>query len=196
MSLADDRRFRQIGERPRYEGGFLRLVTGTFVDPDGFTFERDLVRHAGAVCVVPLEADGEHVIVLRQYRGALDRALLEIPAGKLDVAGEAADLCAHRELREEVGRQAGSLVEIGGFYNSPGFTDEFTVCFLAEDLIAGVREPHGVEERNATVERISLSEVEELMAAGELLDGKTIISLLLTRGTLARRNRASEPTPS
>ena len=128
--------FRQIGERARYSGERLNVVVGTFVGPDGFTFEREIVRTFGAVCVVPLESDREHVLLVRQYRGPVDQALLELPAGKLDVAGEAPEHCAARELNEEVGMKAERFTELGHFYNSPGFCDELTVCFLAEELRA------------------------------------------------------------
>src|SRR5271155_2152520 len=101
--------FRFIGERERFRSSFIRLVTGTLVGPDGFTFERDIVRHPGAVCVVPIENDGKDVVMVRQYRAALDRFILEIPAGKRDVFGEPPEMTARRELIEEVGRESGSI---------------------------------------------------------------------------------------
>src|ERR1035441_3728558 len=136
-SLGDRAAFRQIGERSRYSGERLTVAIGTFVGPDGFTFERELVRTFDAVCVVPLESDREHVLLVRQYRGPVDRALLELPAGKLDVPGEPPELCAARELNEEVGAEADKFTELGRFFNSPGFCDELTTCFLAEGLRAG-----------------------------------------------------------
>jgi 8-oxo-dGTP pyrophosphatase MutT (NUDIX family) len=179
--------FRRIGERERLAGSFIRLVTGTFVDPEGFTFEREIVRHLGAVCVVPLEDDGEHVLCVRQYRAPLDRRLLELPAGKMDVPGEAAELCARRELAEEVGRAATAFTELGRFYNSPGFTDELTTCFLAEGLTNVGRTAHGIEEQHMTVERVALGEWWELMAGGEIVDAKTVIGLCLTEHLLRVR---------
>ena len=107
--------FRQIGERLRYPGERLRVVVGTFVGPDGFTFEREIVRTFAAVCVVPLESDREHVLLVRQYRGPVDQALLELPAGKLDVPGEPPELCAARELAEEVGATAERFTQLGQF---------------------------------------------------------------------------------
>jgi 8-oxo-dGTP pyrophosphatase MutT (NUDIX family) len=181
--------FRLLGERERFAGGFLRLVTGTFVGPDGFTFERDIVRHPGAVCVVPLEDDGVHVMLVRQYRAAIGEALLELPAGKLDVAGEPPEDCARRELIEEIGSDTRSLVELGWFYNSPGFTDERTWCFLAEGLIADRRSAQGVEERHMTIERVRLGDVDGLVAAGQLIDAKSLIGLFLARSLLASRAR-------
>jgi ADP-ribose pyrophosphatase len=177
--------FRQIGERARYSGERLNVVVGTFVGPDGFTFEREIVRTFGAVCVVPLESDREHVLLVRQYRGPVDQALLELPAGKLDVAGEAPEHCAARELNEEVGMKAERFTELGHFYNSPGFCDELTVCFLAEELRAGERAADGVEEEHLVVERIALSSVDELVATGDIADAKTIAGLFLTRSLLS-----------
>ena len=177
--------FRLLGERERFKGGFLRVVTGTFVGPDGFTFERDIVRHPGAVSVVPLEADRRHAILVRQYRAAVDTPLLELPAGKLDVVGEPPEECAARELAEEIGYRAGSLVELCQFLNSPGFSDERSWIYLAEQLVRCDRDAQGVEERHLTLERVDLDELDDLVAAGEIVDAKTIIGLQLARSRLA-----------
>ena len=182
--MGDRAAFRQIGERSRYSGERLRVVVGTFVGPDGFTFEREIVRTFGAVCVVPLESDREHVLLVRQYRGPVDQALLELPAGKLDVPGEPPELCAARELAEEVGAKAERLTELGHFLNSPGYCDELTTCFLAEGLEVGARNSDGIEEEHLVVERISLSSVDELIATGDIADAKTIVGLLLARLSL------------
>jgi ADP-ribose pyrophosphatase len=193
--LAPDERaaFRPIGERPRFSGERLKVVSGTFVGPNGFTFEREIVRTFAAVCVVPLESDREHVLLVRQYRGAVDQALLELPAGKLDVPGELPELCAARELAEEVGAEAGRLREIGRFYNSPGYSDELTFCYLAEELRDCARAADGIEEEHLTVERIALGSVEDLIEAGELADAKTIVGLLLARSLLDRPLPGSLP---
>ena len=185
--------FRQIGERSRYPGERLRVVVGTFVGPDGFTFEREIVRTFAAVCVVPLESDREHVLLVRQYRGPVDQALLELPAGKLDVPGEPPESCAARELAEEVGAGTERLTELGRFWNSPGYCDELTTCFLAEGLTAGPRSADGIEEEHLVVERIALSSVEELIATGEIADAKTIVGLLLARSFLASERSGPHP---
>jgi len=176
--------FRQIGERLRYSAERLRVVTGTFVGPNGFTFEREIVRTFNAVCIVPLESDREHVLLVRQYRAAVDQPLLELPAGKLDIPGEEPELCAARELAEEVGARAARLTELGRFFNSPGFCDELTFCFLAEDLMGCDRAADGIEEQHLLVERIALASVEDLIAAGDIADAKTIVGLLLARSFL------------
>ena len=178
--------FRLIGERSRYKGERLSVVVGTFVGPDGFTFEREIVRTFDAVCVVPLESDRGHVLLVRQYRGPVDQALLELPAGKLDVEGEPPELCAGaRELKEEVGAEAERFTELGRFFISPGFCDEQSICYLAEGLKAGPREADGIEEAHMVIERIALSSVEELIAAGDIVDAKTIVGLFLARSLIA-----------
>lgn len=190
----DQNGFRHIGERQRLDGGFFRAVSGTFVGPDGFTFEREVIRHPGAVAVVALEADGRSVLMIRQYRGAVDRALLELPAGKRDVADEDPALCARRELVEEIGREAASITEIARFFNSPGISDELTIVFLAELLSEVPRQAQGVEEEHLTIARVFLAEIEDLMASGDLCDGKSIIGLYAARSLLRARHRAAAPS--
>ena len=187
--------FRRIGERGRIGLGFLSIVSGTFVAPDGFTFERDIVRHPGAVCVVPLDRDGR-VVCVRQYRSALDRLVLEIPAGKMDVPGEPPEVGARRELVEEIGAEAERLTWLTTFYNSPGFTDETTHCFLAEGLTEVGRAAEGVEEHFMTVERFALDDVFTLIADGTLVDAKTIVAALLAKRLVDDRGAALEPRPA
>lgn len=177
--------FRFIGERERFQGVFFNVVSATFLDPGGYTFEREIVRHPGAVVVVPIE--DEHVLMVRQYRGALDRYVLELPAGKLDIPGEPKVRAAARELAEEVGREAERLTEIGRFYNSPGFTDECTTCFLAEGLTAVATDLQGIEEEHMALCAIPLADIEGLVGTGELDDAKTMIALGLANRHLARR---------
>ena len=93
--------FRLVSERDVHRGAVFRVSVGTFTGPDGGEFERDLVRHPGAVAVVPLV--GADVVLVRQYRPALGAELLEIPAGIRDVDGEALEETAGRELAEEIG---------------------------------------------------------------------------------------------
>lgn len=176
--------FRALGERERFVGGFLRVVTGTFVGPDGFIFDRDIVRHPGAVVVVPLAEDRRHVLCVRQFRAAVGETLLELPAGKLDVKDEPPETCAERELEEEIGYRASTWTALCQFYNSPGFSDERSWCFLAEGLVASERSAQGVEERHMTIERVDLEQVDELVAAGEILDAKTIVGLTIVRERL------------
>ncbi len=174
--------FRKLDERIVWSGTLVSAGTGTFVDPEGAEFERDIVHHPGAVVVVPVIDDD--VILVRQYRAAIDGELLEVPAGKRDVTDEPVELTAHRELEEEVGMRAGSMVRIAEFYNSPGFCDEHSFLFLATDLTPCPTSFQGVEEGHMTIERVPLESVPALVATGELVDGKSIIGLYLAMDRL------------
>ncbi|MDQ4098432.1 MAG: NUDIX hydrolase [Actinomycetota bacterium] len=179
--------FSKLSERLVFRGALVSVAEATFYGPDGKTFTRDVVHHPGAVDVVPVLEDGEGgytVVMVRQYRAAADRELLEIPAGKRDVTGEAVEVTAARELEEEIGMRAGRLELLGRFLNSPGFSDEESFLFLAQDLTPCTSSAQGVEEQHMTIERIPLADVPGLVARGELLDAKSIIGLLLAREKL------------
>jgi 8-oxo-dGTP pyrophosphatase MutT (NUDIX family) len=172
--------FRVLRRATLAEVGFLSLVRVRVAGPDGAEFDRHVVEHPGAVVVVPVDGDGSALLV-RQYRVAVGRALLELPAGKRDVPGEPPETTAARELEEEVGRRPGRLDLLCEFYNSPGFTDEHTTVFLATDLSDGARSATSAEERAMSLERVPMSDVGHLVAAGEIVDAKSIIGLLLAR---------------
>jgi ADP-ribose pyrophosphatase len=175
--------FRRTGEQVVHRGSLIQVAIGRFQGPDGVSFERDLVHHPGAVVVVPL-VDDRTVLLVRQYRAAVDAELLELPAGKRDVVEEPPETTAVRELAEEVGRVAGRIDLLARFYNSPGFTDELSWCYLARDLTDTDQDRHGIEEQHMTVEEVRLDDVPRRIADGELIDAKTIIGLTLTRDAL------------
>ena len=176
--------FRKLGERSVWQGQLVSAAVGRFAAPDGSTFERDVVHHPGAVSVVPVVDDGEVVLLVRQYRAAVDRERLELPAGKRDVDGEAPEVTARRELEEEIGMRAGRIDKLAEFYNSPGFSDEHSFVYLALDLEACDLSAQGIEEEHMTVERVALDRVPELVASGEIVDAKTVIGLCLARQAL------------
>ncbi|MEO6121293.1 MAG: NUDIX hydrolase [Acidimicrobiales bacterium] len=177
--------FRRLGGERVWQGVVIGLDVDRFAAPDGTEFIREVVRHPGAVSVVPVLADGRGVLMVRQYRAALDRDLLEIPAGKRDVAGEAPEITAARELEEEVGMVAGRLERLGEFFNSAGFCDEHSIVYLATALTPCGTTAYGVEEEHMTIEVVALDEVPRLIAEGTLVDAKSIIGLLLARERLA-----------
>ena len=176
--------FHKRSERELHRGALISLGEGSFVGPDGDEFQRDIVHHPGAVSVVPLEDDGT-VLLVRQYRAAIDQTMLEIPAGKRDVAAEPPEVTAHRELAEEVGRRAARMELLGTFYNSPGFCDEFSYTYLARDLTEVPIEAQSVEEAAMTIERVAFDDALGMIHAGEIVDAKTIIGLLLAKERLA-----------
>jgi ADP-ribose pyrophosphatase len=175
--------FRVVDRTTLCDAGFLTVARWRVAGPDD-EFDRHVVLHPGAVAVVPIDGDGNAVLV-RQFRVAAGRTLLEVPAGKRDVAGEPPEATARRELEEEIGRRAGALRPLGEFYNSPGFTDEYTYVFLAAELEECERAAVSAEEAAMTVETVPLGGVDALIAAGELVDAKSIIGLLLARAALA-----------
>jgi ADP-ribose pyrophosphatase len=172
--------FRKVGDRTRYQGSLFRVATVEYEAPDGGRFERDIIHHPGAVVVVPVTDEGR-VMMVRQFRAAVGEDLLEVPAGKRDVAGEPTEVTAARELAEEVGRKAGRLELLARFYNSPGFCDEFTHLYLARDLREVPLDRQGFEEQEMTVEEVLLDDVPGLVAAGRLVDAKSILGVALAR---------------
>jgi ADP-ribose pyrophosphatase len=180
--MADDPAFRVVGQSSVATGGFLELVDVAVEGPDGEVHQRYVVRHPGAVVVVPIEDDGEHALLVRQYRAAVDAELLEIPAGKRDVEGEPPEATAHRELEEEIGHRARRLVPLAEFYNTPGFCDEYTYLYAAIGLEAlEQRNTQTAEEAAMQIERVALTDVSRMIAAREIVDAKTIIGLTLVR---------------
>ena len=177
-------KFHKVSERPVYESSLLKVALGTFEGPGGQPFERDLVHHPGAVVVVPFDDATGDVVLVRQYRAPLDTELLEVPAGKRDVQDEPNEITAARELAEEAGLEAGELELIAHFYNSPGFSDEETWCYLARDLRRVPDARHGIEEQHMTVERHPLADARRLIGSGEIADAKTIVGLLMAQSVL------------
>lgn len=178
--------FRQVAEQPVWSGRHLDVVTVDVEAPDGSTFTRELLRTGGAAAIVPVLDDGDTVLVLRQYRASLDDLLLEIPAGMVD-EGEDPETCARRELVEEVGYQATDLAFLYEARVAAGFTDHVVTVFLATGLTEVGADRQGPEEEAMTVERLSLREAPALIAAGELIDSKTITGLLAAREHLGIR---------
>lgn len=177
-------RFQPLDETELHRGPVVSTYNLRVRTPDGTEIDRQVVRHPGAVAVVPLLADGETVVLVRQYRAALDTDLLEVPAGKLDVQNEDLTVAAQRELVEEIGRRAGRFELLAHFLNSPGFTDERSWVFLARDLTETDHDRQGPEEEAMTIEHVRLDDLDDLMASGELIDAKSVIGLLVARDRL------------
>jgi 8-oxo-dGTP pyrophosphatase MutT (NUDIX family) len=174
--------FRQTSEQLIHEGWIMRLVRGQFEGPDGKRFERDIIRHPGAVGVVAV--DGPEVVLVRQYRPVMDAELLEIPAGTMDHAGEVPEATARRELQEEIGATATSLEHLSSYWVAPGVSDERMHLYLATGLSFGARQLDGIEEQHMTIERIGLAEAPALIAQGQIVDAKSIVGLLLAASRL------------
>ena len=152
--------------------------------PTDQPFDRFVVRHPGAVTIVPVHEDGT-VTLVRQYRAAVDAMVLEIPAGTRDKDGESLEATARRELAEEAGLEAAHWELLIGTWNSPGVSDQHTTIFLATGLTATPARPDGVEEGYMTVETIGLADLDALVADGTLQDETTVLGLYLARARLA-----------
>ncbi len=164
---------RPLATRRVYEGHVVNLRVDDVVLPSGRRAVREIVEHRGAVAVLPV-IDGD-VLLVRQYRAAVGRVLLEIPAGTME-PGEAVEACLQRELGEEVGMRAGRVEHLATFYPSPGFLTEAVHVYAARDLT-----PHRLEaeEEDLSVVRMPLSQARSLVSDGEIVDAKSIIALLL-----------------
>jgi ADP-ribose pyrophosphatase len=170
--------FSALDEDVVYQSRLLKVARGRFRAPDGSTFERDVVHHPGWVAVVPVTDDG-HVVCVRQYRAAVGRWLLEVPAGIRDVGNEPPDETARRELAEEAGLAAATMELVATIHNSPGFADERGMVFLATGLSDVPLDRQGVEEDHMEVVRVPVADAAGLIASGEVTDAKTVVGLLL-----------------
>ena len=160
-----------------YDGKLFKVYKETVRLPDGRERPREIVGHPGAVAMVVVD-DQSRLILVRQYRRAADRALLEIPAGTRE-PDEDPEQCALREVREETGYEAGKVERLGGFYSAPGFCTEYLHCYLLTDL----RESPGAfdEDENIEVEHLTADAALEAIRRGEICDAKSICGILMWR---------------
>lgn len=162
----------------RYEGKLIQFYSDTVKLSNGNVAEWDYIGHKGAAAVVPVLDDGR-ILMVHQYRNALDRFTIEIPAGGLDDADEPMQVCAARELEEETGYRSEHLEFLISVQTTVAFCNERIDVFVARDLIK--TRQHLDEEESIDVKAYTLDELCELMFAGKLQDGKTISSILAYR---------------
>ncbi|MGR6760671.1 NUDIX domain-containing protein [Paenibacillus sp. ALE3] len=161
-----------VSTQPIFEGKVITVQVDTVELPDGSTGKREIVKHPGAVAVLALH-EGK-MLVVDQYRQAMGRCEVEIPAGKLE-QGEDPMEAAGRELREETGYTAKSLKLLHSFYTSPGFADEIIHLYVAEDLERGEMEPD--EDEFLELFEVTLEEAHTLIREGRISDAKTILAV-------------------
>ncbi len=166
---------KQIASNTVFAGKLVRVRVDTVELPDGRQAFREVVGHRPAVVVVPIDADG-NVLLVSQYRYPIGEELLEAPAGVME-DGETPDECANRELQEETGHLGRSLVRLGQFWSVPGFCDELMHVYLARDLEPSVLEAD--PDENITTELVPFASVGELIRTGAIQDAKTIAALLM-----------------
>ncbi len=157
-----------------HQGRKIRVRLDRVRWPNGSESTQDVVEHPGAVAIVPLSAPGR-VLLIRQWRHAIGQWLLEVPAGTLE-AGESPADCARREVREEIGHEAGRIEPLVTFFTTPGFTDERMYAFVAWDL----RPAPAEGDADEVIEAVEVDSAEALAMCldGRIADGKTIACLL------------------
>ena len=173
-----------VSSKTLFEGHVIHLHLDDISLPNGKLAFREYCTHKGAVCVIPI-TDQNEVICVRQYRYAIRKPIIEIPAGKLDSVSESPDDAVRRELREETGAVAGNLTYLGIYYGSPALIDEKIYMYLATDLTFGDSDPDDDEFLQTL--RIPLSELVEMVLSGEIEDGKTQSAVLKANALLNRR---------
>ena len=162
-----------------YRGRVLSVEVDRRRFPDGREHEVAIVRHPPSVVIIPIEDDGR-IVLIRQYRAALDRELWEVPAGSLD-PGESADAAARRECEEEIGRAPGRVDRLGAWYPTPGYCDEEMIFYRASALRAPAPDsPHQPDEdENIQAQTFTVADARAMVARGEIVDLKTAYALTL-----------------
>lgn len=166
-----------------YEGKVVNLRIDTVELPDKKYSKREIVEHPGAVGIIPV-TDDDCIILVKQFRKAVEKILLEIPAGKLEVNEEPRET-ATRELKEETGFDSGKMEYLLEFYTSPGFSNEKVYLFLASELIEGVPCPESGEFIETV--KISIVDLLKMVDRGEIVDSKTIIGINLANKYIKSR---------
>jgi len=157
-----------------FEGRAVRLRIDTIETVDGRQSTREIVEHDDCVTVVPVDEEG-NILLVKQYRRAADTDLLEIPAGGID-PGEDAEAAVIREMQEETGFKPQKLKRLGGFYSSPGFCTEYLNLYLATDFAAS--RLYAEDTEAIELVRVPVSDIPGLISSGKIEDAKTIAGLL------------------
>jgi ADP-ribose pyrophosphatase len=153
--------------------------------PNGQTIRQSWINHNPTVAIVAIN-DKKELILIKQYRTAVKKNLLEIPAGSLDNLEESPAVCAQRELAEETGFQAKTLVKLFEGYLLPGYCNEYMYFFLAQDLFSAPLTPD--EDEFIEIMPTSFSQARDLLKHGKIIDAKTVLGLLLTENYLQKKS--------
>lgn len=166
---------KKVATQQIYQGRAVNVRVDTVEKASGITTTREVVEHSDCIAVVALDEQG-NILLVRQFRHAVDRFLMEIPAGGIDPGEEPTD-AVRRELQEEIGYFPRKIDKLGGFYSTPGYGTEYLHCFVATDLVPA----RLVAEDTDDIElvRVSPDEIPQLIASGEICDAKSIAALLM-----------------
>lgn len=163
-----------LNEELMHKGNFLKFVNITVELPDGKIGTRDIIRHPGAAAIIPF-IDEETIILVKQFRTALNKVLIELPAGKLE-KDEDPLICAKRELEEETGYKSDNIEYLGTIATGAGFTDEVIHLYKATSLYEGIKS--GDEDEFIEIYKYKLDDVKKMIKNGEIIDTKTISAFM------------------
>lgn len=171
-----------LEHREIYRGKIFSLAVDRVTLPSGHTVAMEIVRHPGSVVLLPMPAPGR-LILIRQYRYVIDRFIWELPAGSLK-PGEDPRLGAIRECEEEIGLVPGHLEELGDFYPTPGFCDEWMKFYRCTELGAPAPDSTARPDNDEVIEpaTFDLADVRRMIRAGEIVDMKTVAGVSLLVG--------------
>ncbi len=170
-------KYELIASETIFEGRVFNVRKDQLQMPNGRQVTMDIVEHAPAVTMLPVDAEGM-IWFIRQYRHAAGREMLELPAGMVE-ADELLLDAAGREIREEIGMRAGDLIHLGAIFLAPGYSTEYLHIYLARQLTPAPLQPD--DDELITVERVPIAEAYRLAEAGEIVDAKSMAALVLAR---------------
>lgn len=168
-------KFTILNKKLEHHGRIVDFYSYDMLVPNGNRTKWDVIEHKGAAAIVPVDEDGK-IILVRQYRGAIDDLLLEIPAGGRDSVEEDFAVCAARELEEEIGYRSDEICHLVDYHSAAAYTSEKIAIFYTEKLIPSKQ--HLDENEFVQIERYTLDELVQMIARGEITDGKTIAAIM------------------
>lgn len=172
-----------IATKPIYDGKIISLQVDDVRLPDGKEAKREIVKHPGAVAVIPVTADGK-MIMVKQFRKALEKTIIEIPAGRIE-PNEDPKMTAIRELEEETGFGTNDMTYLQSFATSPGFADEIIHVYVAKQLFEIDNPADGDEDEFIDLVTVTIEEAEALVASGDVFDAKTAFAILYAKHELS-----------
>ena len=162
-----------LSSRRVFDGRAVKLRIDTVQTADGRQTTREIVEHSDCVAIIPID-DNDNVLLVNQFRQAVGKELLEIPAGGID-DGEGPEDAVRREMQEETGFLPGKVQSLGGFYSAPGYCTEYLYLYLATDLT--LSQLHAEDTAGIRLVRVPVSEIPDLLTSGKICDAKSIAGL-------------------
>lgn len=173
-----------IKRKEIFQGNIISLHVDEVELPNGKTSTREVVKHPGAVAVIPVTKEGK-IVMVKQFRKPLERTLVEIPAGKIE-KGEEPHVTAVRELEEETGYTTKNIQYVTSFYTSPGFADEIIHLYFSNELIRLEEKIVGDEDEFIEIVELSIEEAEYYIKEQIIYDAKTAYAVLYVKNMLEK----------